>query len=187
MRIVVTGSPATGKTAVALALSKLVDCPYVSANELAFEIGAARKEKGGKEKEFTVDLKKLQKASATIFKKQKNVVAEGHLLCEFALPADAVLVLRCDPRVLLKRYAKRGYSKPKAVANTLVEVLDYCLVESEENYGAKKVVQLDLTKRMAANKILEKIRATRGDAVDWSPLLLKPPLARLAVAGAKRF
>ncbi len=133
-----------------------------------------------------MNLEKLRRALASLFRKQRNIVAEGHLLCEFALPADAVLVLRCDPRKLLKRYAARGYSKRKAVANAVVEVLDYCLVESEENYGAGKVVQVDLTKRAAPGKILGKTRRRQSDAVDWSPLLLKPPLARLATT-AKHF
>ena len=183
MRIVLTGSPATGKTSVALALSKLLDCPYVGANEIAFEIGAARKVQSGPsaKDEFTVDLSKLKKALTAIFNKQKTVVAEGHLLCEFALPADEVVVLRADPRLLLRRYAKRKYARKKAVANTLVEVLDYCLIESEENYGRKaRIIQLDVTKKTGAAEILAKIKAGRSDHVDWSELLLKPPLSKLA-------
>ena len=184
VRIVLTGSPATGKTAVALGLASFLGCPCISANELAFKIGAAKKLKsGGKaEKEFTVDLKKLQHALAAIFLKQKNVVAEGHLLCEFALPANVVVVLRADPRILLKRYAKRGYPRKKAVANVLVEVLDYCLIEAEEHYGANKVMQLDLSKKVSPAKILGKIRRRKGDAVDWSEMLTKSPLSRLAAA-----
>ncbi len=184
MRIVITGSPATGKSSVAAGLSRLMSCPCVGANEIAFQIGAAKRLKsGGKaEKEFTVDLKKLQHAMAAVFKKQKDIVAEGHLLCEFALPADVVVVLRADPRVLLKRYAARKYAKKKAVANVLVEVLDYCLLESEEHYEKKRIIQLDLTKKASAKKILAKIKARHSDRVDWSGLLVKPPLAALAVA-----
>lgn len=180
MKVVVTGSPATGKTSVAIALAKLLNCPCVSANKIAFEIGAAKKIK--EEKEFVVDLKKLQNALSVIFRKQKTIVAEGHLLCEFSLPADVVVVLRCDPRVLLKRYAQRGYSRRKAIANVLVEVLDYALLESEENYGKSKIVQIVITKKTSFSKILEKVRKKQSDFVDWSGLLLKPPLASLAAA-----
>ena len=180
MRLIVTGVPATGKTAISKALAKVMGAELVHANDLAKKIGAAKKAKGEKGSELTVDLRKLKKAIASLFVANKSIVAEGHLLCEFSLKADAVLVLRCDPRVLLKRYAKRGYSKQKSADNAVAEALDYCQLRAEDSYGSSKIVQINATKRVAVKGLLGRLKSRKSDPVDWSGLLLKPPL--LAVA-----
>jgi adenylate kinase len=178
MRLVITGVPAAGKTTISKALAKLLDAELVHANDLAKEIGAAKKARG--ENELTVDLRKLRKALLKRFSASHSIVVEGHLLCEFALPADAVLVLRCDPRVLLKRYAKRGYGKQKAADNAVAEALDYCVLKAEGSYGSQKVIQVDATKRRTPKFLLNRVKSRKSDSVDWTALLVKPPLSGLA-------
>lgn len=181
MRLVITGVPATGKTAISKALAKLLGAKLVHANELAKKTGAAKKAKGETGAELTVDLKKLKKAIRGLFASNKNIIAEGHLLCEFALRADAILVLRCDPRVLLKRYAKRGYGKQKSADNAVAEALDYCQLKAEDCYGSEKIVQVNATRRLAAKGLLGRLKSRKSDSVDWSGLLLKPPLSSMAI------
>ncbi len=180
MRLVITGVPATGKTAISKALAKVMKAELVHANDFAKKVGAAKKARGASE--LTVDLKKLQKHLAKAFAANKNIIAEGHLLCEFALPADAVLVLRANPIVLLKRYAARGYSRQKAADNAVAEALDYCLLKAEAAYGSRKVIQIDATRRIAVKSLLARLKRQKSDSVDWSGLLLAPPLARLATS-----
>ena len=178
MRLVITGVPATGKTAISKALAKALGAKLVHASELAKKIGAAKKLSG--EKELTVDLKKLQKAIAKLFAANKDIIAEGHLLCEFSLPADAVFVLRCNPVVLLSRYASRRYSRQKSIDNAVAEALDYCLLKAQAAYGDRKVVQIDATRRVAVKALLGRLKRPKSDSVDWSGLLLQKPLLGLA-------
>lgn len=59
------------------------------------------------------------------------------------LPAEAVVVLRCDPLVLADRLRKRGWSEAKVRENVEAEALS---VIAEEAEGAV-VVEIDTTKR----------------------------------------
>ncbi len=173
MRIVLTGTPGTGKSSLSRQLAKLIGGRLVDVNKFAASHKLFLKEKGAFG-ERTVDLKKMKRALAASLKGEKNFVAEGHLACEFSIPADAAVVLRCDPRVLRRRLEKRNYPEEKIRENVLAELLDYCLIKAEENHGKKRVLQIDATRGASAPKILKKIRSRAGDRVDWSRQLLDP-------------
>lgn len=177
MRLLVTGTPCVGKTTLATRLSQLLDCPLVRVNDLVDEIGCYKIEE--KEGAKIVDLRVLQRRLKKLLEKvatrKENVVVEGHLLCDVRLPCEKILVLRCDPRVLEKRMKKRRWRKEKISENVLAEILDYCLINSEQNYGAKKVLQVNFTKPLAAERVL----AGGSDFVDWTPLLLKNRFGKL--------
>jgi adenylate kinase len=141
MILAITGVPGTGKTALSRMLSEKTGWPVVGANGIVEEKKLwSRKEEGAK----VVDMKRLEKALAKITKSKKNLILEGHLLCDLKVKANCIVVLRTRPDVLRKRLETRGYPKKKTDENVLAEALDYCTIEAERRY--KKVYEIDTTK-----------------------------------------
>ncbi len=157
MRIIVTGTPATGKSSVSQEIGALLQAEVVHVNELIRrERLYSRIEKG----EMVADFEKLGRVLKG-WLKMENVILESHLLSDLKLPADVVIVLRCTPEILEKRLKGRGYSKGKIQENIMAEMLDYSLVNALENYGKMKVVQIDASKRITARKVLKEMNAFR--------------------------
>ncbi|MBI5228765.1 adenylate kinase family protein [Candidatus Micrarchaeota archaeon] len=171
MKLVITGTPGTGKTSIARELSHKLGCYLFELNQIAEEknLFTGETERGSK----VVKLAALEKE---VLKKTQDVesfVAEGHLACEFHIPCDAVLVLRANPLLLLKRMKKRGYSPEKIRDNLLCEILDYCLLKTELNYPPEKIIQINASKNLSPKKILGRINRIKSDKVDWAEMLLK--------------
>lgn len=162
MKIVITGTPGTGKTIVADILGKALKKRVVHINDFAKKnrliIGKSRGS-------YIVDLKKLKRKLERV-----DGVLESHLLCEFPLSNSVVFVLRCDPKVLAKRLMKRKYLKRKIKENLEVEALDYCTINAEKHY--KKVYDVDTTHRtigQAVKKIIAILKKkSKADKVDFS-------------------
>jgi len=169
-----TGTPGTGKTTIAKKIAAETGARLIDANALvkskALWFNRARHE---------ADLAALKREIAREIRNalasRKGFVAEGHLLCEFALPCDACVVLRCEPRELARRLKKRGYPKKKVSENVLCEILDYCLVKAEDAYGTKKTIQIDVSnasKSTKSSKLVDAAAKRRSDDVNWSGVLL---------------
>lgn len=103
-------------------------------------------------------------------------VVEGHLA--HLLSCDRVVILRCDPDVLVDRLIGRGYSPEKAEENALAEALDSTLIETLENHDPEVIYEFettDTTSETVADFVLD-VRA--GDAspshgtCDWSLYLM---------------
>ncbi len=153
MKIIITGTPGTGKTSTAKKIAGKMKLKLV--NEKSFALKTKTGKKKGKETE--VDLKKFRKKMNEFLKKEKNVVLEGHLLCEIKLNADYVFVLRTKPELLEKRLRKRNYSEIKILDNVFCEKTNYCGKKAGKNYV--KVIEVSSNRNFeAAKKILEKIR-----------------------------
>lgn len=184
MKLVVTGTPATGKTSVAKRLAKTTGGELISINDFVKQKRLGRKNKMD---EIEVEPGVLEKALNAELKNKKRYVVEGHLACEVRLPADAVIVLRCDPFKLMARYKRRGYFWEKTRENMLAEALDYCLVRAEVSYGRGMVLQIDATARRKPEEILDAIRLWKSENSEWSRQML--PGGRLAflLSGTKGF
>lgn len=94
MRIVLTGTPGTGKSTIAPALASALGLECYSVADIVWKkmrLGARHE----------VDIRKL--ASALRFlRSEKDYIIEGHLACETKIPADIVVVsvripASCDP------------------------------------------------------------------------------------------
>ena len=147
VRVVITGVPATGKSTVArlLADSRHLNSGLIPIKKIVLDSGIR---KGGE-----VDVNILARKVRVLVRNKKNYVLEGHLACEFAVPADFVFVFRAKPELLVRRYKKRRYGRQKIAENVSAELLDYCLVKSQENYGKAiygkdvQIMEIDTTNR----------------------------------------
>ncbi|MFH1448645.1 MAG: adenylate kinase family protein [Candidatus Micrarchaeota archaeon] len=140
MVLLITGTPGTGKSTLAAAISLKVGWEHLDANAIVEEKKLwSRVEQGAR----IVDMGKLSRALAPLIKKNRDVVIEGHLLCDIELKSDYIVVLRTNPHTLRKRLTGRGYSKEKVDENVLAEALDYCTIESESRYPT--VYEVDTT------------------------------------------
>ena len=161
--IVVTGTPGTGKTAIARLVAAELGLPFISVNTL---IKSKRLHFGMDNGSLVVDMRALARELRGF-----NGVVEGHVLCDLKLPADRVVVLRASPRSIARRLKPRNYSRQKLQDNIDSEALDYCLIRSIGNYGRRKVVQVNTTGRMpveSARRAIRAISTMRSDRVDWS-------------------
>jgi adenylate kinase len=183
MRVVLTGSPCSGKTTLAKKLSEKLRHPLVHLSDFVKEkkifSGYDRKRKAR-----VVDVKELRKKLNQEYGKAKNIILEGHLLCEFPLRADFVFVIRCHPDALISRMKKRGYPKTKIEENVLAELLDYSFVRAKENYKKAKIFEINSTERSADKNValildIIKGKRKRGDKVDWGAELLDRALSML--------
>lgn len=164
MKIALTGTPGVGKTSS----SDLVrSIKVVHVNDIVDECGAVvgfddlRKTK-------EVDVKKLGKA---VSKMEGDMLLEGHF--SHLLGVDIAIVLRCSPKVLEERLARKGWSDSKVRENVEAEAIDVILVEAVEN--APDVCEIDTTGKSPAEvaAALEEIIAGETKKypvgnVDWS-------------------
>jgi len=170
MRIVVTGTPGTGKTRIAKALAKRTGAKLIGLREFVNENHLFKIRKGQREKE--VDIAALRKKLLPCLARLGGYIVEGHLACEMRLPVDFVFVLRTSPKELEARLAKRHYPRKKLEENLMAEMLDYCTQRAEKEYG-KAPLELDTTRRSVAGcagAMLDAIKRKKKklDCVDYS-------------------
>ncbi len=140
MRIIITGSPGVGKTSAAKALGKKLGCPMLNEKQFALE------EKIGKwnpeEDELVIPLIPYAKALNKLFTKKKNIIIEGHLLCELKAKPDFIILIRLNPELLEGRLHLRNYSEEKVQDNVFCEGIDYCKKHLLRNYPEKKIIEV---------------------------------------------
>jgi len=129
MIIAITGTPGTGKTAVASKLREL--------GEYVIDLHQYIEEKGLKERfdkkrdTYNVDADKLNRSLKDNLRSDANVFLEGHL--SHFLDCDIIIVIRCRPSVLYERLKKRNYAEQKISENVQAEALDVILCESADS------------------------------------------------------
>jgi adenylate kinase len=160
--VAITGTPGTGKSALARALRPRWTSVEVA--ELARRTGTGRREGRG----VVVDLAALRARLRAEPPEQDLVV--GHLA--HLLPCRAAVVLRCHPRELGRRLARvRRGTKAERAANVVAEAIDTVL--SEAVGAGVPVLEVDTTGRSARAVAREVGRwlATGGRSrygrVDW--------------------
>lgn len=176
--IVITGVPGTGKSSIAAGLARQ-GAKVVAINGLVVQQGIFSEvdvSDGAK----VVLLPKLERAlKKEVSKLGGIVVVEGHLACEIKMRADLILVCRCNPDVLRKRLAARGYNEAKVKANVLSEMLDYCTLQCERNFPKASIFEVDTSSKSAqecakyALLVLgdKKMAAKSREKVNWADLL----------------
>lgn len=173
--ILVTGTPAVGKTTIASLLASKLDATHIDLTELV------KREKlisGVDEKRETLiaDIDQISKRLQKIIRASKrDIIVDGHYAVD-VIPANdinLVLVLRRSPDELKKEMEKRGFREKKLRENLAVEILDICLWEAVSTCGQGKVCEIDVTGREIEEVVEEAILVLKGKKkcrvgiVDW--------------------
>jgi broad-specificity NMP kinase len=139
--IVITGTPGTGKTRYAKAMSKRLGYAYLDGNRIIEDRLPVSYDKTRRCKVVDADLfarSALEHARET---EAKGVVIDSHL--SHHLPHTKVnrcIVMRCPLRKLKARLARRGYSDKKTRENLDAEIFEICLTEAlEAGHKVKQV------------------------------------------------
>jgi len=189
--ILITGVPGTGKSTIAKLLSEQLSAAHIDIGKLAVALNLYSHTDSG-DGAKVVKLPQLERELGAAVKSEQEsrpVLLEGHLGCEMKLPVSKVFVLRCEPKTLRARLAPRGYSSQKVAQNALSEALDYCTVQSEKNYGARKVWEIDTTVRTPSEVSCEMRsilsgKKKRKEKISWPDALVREAITGEKIRGA---
>ncbi|MCK5300005.1 MAG: adenylate kinase family protein [Candidatus Aenigmarchaeota archaeon] len=124
MKILISGTPGTGKTSISKKLANSLGMRYISINDFAKENNML-KSIDKKRDCYIIDEKKLAEKIKEI---EDDVIIEGHL-AHFCT-GDLIIILRANPDQLKTRLAKRKWRSEKIRENIEAEILGNCLIES---------------------------------------------------------
>ncbi|MCE2508508.1 MAG: hypothetical protein J4G04_04295 [Nitrosopumilaceae archaeon] len=157
---VITGSPGTGKHTISGLLAAALHMSAVDTTRAAVEAGLA-----GPEGTDTDALARI------IGRPSADTLLVGHLAPHVAAPdtVASATVLRRSPYELEAVYRRRGYARPKALANLGAEILDVVAGEAAAAFG--RITQVDVTgdtPEGSARKVAGAVRGSyTSDRVDW--------------------
>jgi adenylate kinase len=139
--ILVTGTPATGKTTLAKGLAKELKYRYIDVHAL---IVRNRLSDGYDKKRETdiVDTDRLNKELIKTIKRSKNLIIDSHL--SHYLPpeqADICLVTKCSLKELKRRLEARYDDADKVKENLESEIFDICYNEAQEMGHRTRIVR----------------------------------------------
>ena len=171
--VVISGTPGTGKTSVALKLSKLLKAEYLNLSDLAIRKGLIKGEDIERET-FVIDEGRVTEVVATLIKlSDGTVVIDSHY--GELIPDDLVLkifVLRTHPAELLKRLQRKGYPDPKIRENLEAEFTGVCVNNALFLHPQSKVCEVDTTS-LSTEEVAERIvdilegRKECAVGIDW--------------------
>jgi adenylate kinase len=177
--ILITGTPCTGKTTTAKALTTKLNAEYINLTDYA----KTHKLTLGEDKERKTIIIKEEKmrtklAETIIASNNINIIIDGHFAAAVTPTAIAtkVFVLRRNPKELKIFMEKCGYSGTKMWENLSAEILDVCLIEAMQSQQGK-VCELDVTGKKVEEiiyeivDVLDKNKKCYCGIVDWLGML----------------
>jgi adenylate kinase len=177
--ILITGTPAVGKTTTAKALAAKLGAEYINltdfakTNNLTLGEDAERCTLIVDDEKIQIKLKEAIDAS-----ENPNIIIDGHYAAAVT-PQEyvaQVFVLRRNPKELKVLMEKKGYSGSKMWENLQAEIIDVCLGEAVEVH-AGRVCELDVTSKTTEQivsdivDVLEKRKTCIVGTIDWMGLL----------------
>jgi len=169
MILAISGTPGTGKTSVAELLVENLNknvkkaagkYKLVKLNDLAKKAGA-QVGYDAKRHSTIIGITKLKAGLKKLADKHTNIVMEGHFA--HLLPADMVIILRCEPRELEQRL-KGKYDWPtKVTENAEAELMGIITDEALPMHKVGTVFEVDTTNRTAEQTAKIVKRIVEGD------------------------
>ncbi len=177
--ILITGTPAVGKTTLAKKLAEKIGAQYVNLTELSEKEHLALAQ--DKERHTTIidETKMRRKLKSMIKKSRGDLVIDGHYAAAVTPKATVsnVFVLRRNPVELRNFMKRRGYDNNKQDENLSAEILDVCLVEALQKQEKPKICEIDASGKTVENTLDEVLAVLEGrkgcsvGSVDWLGLL----------------
>jgi len=174
--ILITGTPAVGKTTIAHELAARLDAKYVNLTELAVEENLIREEDDLRDTLVINESLVKERIRSLVEKFSKDeIVIDGHYAASVVSRSlvHRAFVIRRDPIELRKLMEKHGFSRAKSEENLACEILDVCLVDSLNLLGEKKVCEIDATGKSLDTIVKEILSILRRHGkcqigiVDW--------------------
>jgi adenylate kinase len=173
--ILITGTPAVGKTTVSSILASRLDAMHINLTDLAKQ----ERLTNGVDRErntLIVNIDDMSKrVKELIVASGQDCIIDGHYAVDTVPPEDVdfVFVLRRSPDELKKMMENRGYGEKKLQENLEAEILDICLWEAVSSCGRDKVCEIDTTGKAVEDLVSEVVQTLQGKVrcrvgiVDW--------------------
>jgi adenylate kinase len=173
--ILITGTPGTGKTTVSRLLATELRACYVNPKNLL----RRRSIDYAYDKRKRTRIVSLPRLREALYERatraDHGLVIDSHVAPEIGTLPKLVraIVLRCNPIVLQRRLERKRWPKSKISENLQAEILDICLWDAVENYGSKKIMEIDTTERTPRHVIqqiieeMHKKRTWKQPRVNW--------------------
>jgi adenylate kinase len=177
--ILITGTPCTGKTTTAKALTARLNAEYINLTDYS-KTHKLTLEEDKERKTIIINEDKMQKklAETITASNNSNIIIDGHYAAAVTPTrlVSQVFVLRRNPKELRKFMEKCGYAGNKMWENLSAEILDVCLIEAMQSQQGK-VCELDVTGKTVEGiigeivDVLDKGKKCYSGVVDWLGML----------------
>jgi len=137
MNIAISGTPGVGKTSLAKLLGEKLKLEVINEKDFAIKKGIGT---FNDQDELEIPIEEFEKKANAFLSKNKNILFEGHLLCEMKLKVDKFIVLTLDPEKLQLRLELRNYSEEKIMDNVFCEGIEYCKKHAKKNYKSNLII-----------------------------------------------
>ncbi len=171
--VVVSGTPGTGKSRVALELVRRLNGLYLNLSEIAL-LNNFIVEKDLKRDSYIVDEEKLKAYLVNVIKSYSGyVIVDSHygeiVPDEYV---EKIFVLRLHPRELYLRLKQRGWDEFKVKENVEAELLSICTYNALEEHPTSKVCEVNVTGRDVDDIVHEIVEVLNGRkpcylGIDW--------------------
>lgn len=173
-RIIISGTPGTGKTTISKKLSEMLYAECLSLNEITIAKKYVLKYDEMRET-YVADFEKLLphviRSIEKAIEQEKHVIIESHFAD--VIPneyIDLVVVLRCNPDILKERLEKRDYKPQKVKENLQAEILGDSMNYILEKNLKVPILELD-TSKYNINEVSELIFDIMKEKVDHEEYL----------------
>ncbi|MFW5990659.1 MAG: adenylate kinase family protein [Candidatus Nanoarchaeia archaeon] len=152
-RILVSGTPATGKTTLSKALAGEMKLKLIDVNNL---ISQENLSEGYDEQRQCQIIDEDKLVKVLISRISEGGVIDSHM-SHYVPPkyADFCIITHCDLKTLKKRLKERGYSQDKVEENMEAEIFDICGQEAYEM--GHRIVEVNTDKEIDIKKLCKQL------------------------------